>query len=420
MLEKIYLLLEMSTVIICLYGIHKVKIKLSFNTVAFITLEILFTEMVTKGVISSKVYFIIYILFVAYGYLEFKENIRGTIFSVILSIMIIGYVQIFIAIPCYEISQLEKMNEDVLAVVINGITFFTILVLGRLNIFNKIYRFCKSKDLIINLCMIICAAVMVYCMYLLKDSSMLRIDIVAIVVALIFCSVLMLLRWQQADNERKQHKEQLKLANHYRKEFSDLVETARKRQHDFKNHMNALKGMKGIHNRSETEEHQKYCEAIENNNRILKILNNVEQPVLAGFFYNRICHLSEKGIKLDLNLAVTSEELGIEIYDCIDIIGILLDNAVEAVETSNLEKEIYLEMLCYNKNMKITVRNVSRHYENDEMAVFFKKGYSTKGENRGIGLDKIRDLQNKYKFDIMVQMEELHNKEWISFAIIKE
>ena len=42
-----------------------------------------------------------------------------------------------------------------------------------------------------------------------------------------------------------------------------------------------------------------------------------------------------------------------------------------------------------------------------------------KGKNRGIGLAKIKDLQKKYKFDILVEMQEIHNKNWISFSVIK-
>ena len=30
-----------------------------------------------------------------------------------------------------------------------------------------------------------------------------------------------------------------------------------------------------------------------------------------------------------------------------------------------------------------------------------------------------KDLQKKYKFDILVEMQEIHNKNWISFSVIK-
>lgn len=420
MLEKIYLLLEILTVIICFNGIHSKKIRFDMNTVTFITLEIMFTEMVINGIISDKVYFIVYLLFFAYGYIEFNENIKVTVFSLLMSIIIVGYIQIFIAIPFYQLPVLGNLNEDILVLGINGVSLIVVLGIEKVKIFGKIYSFCKSKDWVLNFCMIVAVCVMVYCMYLIKDSLILQIDIVAIVIALSFCGCLFIIRWQQADNIRKSQKAQLKIANFYGKEFSELVDISRKRQHDLKNQISALRGMNAINSGAIPEEQKAYEKVIEDNNKILKILNSVEQPVLAGFLYNRFCSMLDKNINVDCNLAVTSDTLGIEIYDCIEILGILLDNAQEAVESNNLEKKIFLEVICYDGNVKLLVRNVSRYYENDEIAVFFRKGYSSKGKYRGIGLAKVRDLQKKYGFDIMVQMETIKNEEWLVFRIIKE
>ena len=104
--------------------------------------------------------------------------------------------------------------------------------------------------------------------------------------------------------------------------------------------------------------------------------------------------------------------------DCIEIVGIFLDNAVEALSKEK-DKSIILEMFAMEQKVEIRVKNVSPYYENDEIAKFFQHNYSTKGKNRGIGLAKIKDLQKKYKFDILVEMQEIHNKNWISFSVIK-
>lgn len=104
--------------------------------------------------------------------------------------------------------------------------------------------------------------------------------------------------------------------------------------------------------------------------------------------------------------------------DCIEIVGIFLDNAVEALNKEK-DKSIILEMFTMEQKVEIRVKNVSPYYENDEISKFFQYNYSTKGKNRGIGLAKIKDLQKKYKFDILVEMQEIHNKNWISFSVIK-
>ena len=78
-----------------------------------------------------------------------------------------------------------------------------------------------------------------------------------------------------------------------------------------------------------------------------------------------------------------------------------------------------MQLLVLNGRINISVKNTSRFYDNDEISKFFIKDYSTKGEGRGLGLSKIKDLQRKYGFDIFVEMQEIHNKEWLSFSIIK-
>ena len=34
-------------------------------------------------------------------------------------------------------------------------------------------------------------------------------------------------------------------------------------------------------------------------------------------------------------------------------------------------------------------------------------------------LKEIEEIFKKYKFDILVEMQEIHNKNWISFSVIK-
>lgn len=166
------------------------------------------------------------------------------------------------------------------------------------------------------------------------------------------------------------------------------------------------------------KEQRKYIDKLLDENKVVKILHSVEQPVLAGFLYRKVNEIMAAGINIEFNLSVPDTELAIEVLDCIEIVGIFLDNAVEALSKEK-DKSIILEMFAMEQKVEIRVKNVSPYYENDEIAKFFQYNYSTKGKNRGIGLAKIKDLQKKYKFDILVEMQEIHNKNWISFSVIK-
>lgn len=71
-----------------------------------------------------------------------------------------------------------------------------------------------------------------------------------------------------------------------------------------------------------------------------------------------------------------------------------------------------------NNNLKICVANISKYISKEQIIEMFKNGKSTKGKNRGLGLSKIKEYQEQYGFDILVENKEQKNKNWIYFIII--
>ena len=149
----------------------------------------------------------------------------------------------------------------------------------------------------------------------------------------------------------------------------------------------------------------------------------------------------------DVNLC-TGEFKYISVYDFIEILGILIDNARDAIlsnkTTQNNRENIKDNNECGNegsvkgnndcekkenitikiaeteKKVIVEVSNPYTYCTEDEIIKMFEKGYSTKGEDRGIGLNKIKEYQDKYKFDILVEniMTKIGNT--IKFSVIIE
>lgn len=420
MLEKIYWILEIISLAVCINCLHGVKIKADIKTIVFIAIEVMFMDLFERGIITNRTYFIIYILYVLYVYLEFKSSLRSTIFSAVLSIIIVGFIQMIIAFPIYEIGDCIKASENIMVLIINTFVFLSILIISRTKRLHHIYELFARKELILNITFLVIMLIYFYCLYLLKDSEKIQTDMYVIIITLAVSIGCILFRWQVSEKETRDKQHQIDLSNQYSDEYNSLVEISRKKQHEFNNQINALYGMQHIASKAGKEEQKSYIDKVLENNKITKILNSVEQPVLAGFLYRKVSEIIESGIDIKLNLLIPENEFGIELFDCIEILGILLDNAVEAIRDNIEEKEIILELVAVDGNITISVKNTSRYYENDEIAKFFQKDYSTKGENRGIGLAKIKDLQRKYKYHILVEMQEIYNKDWISFSIIKK
>ncbi|MGN0391125.1 MAG: GHKL domain-containing protein, partial [Wujia sp.] len=92
--------------------------------------------------------------------------------------------------------------------------------------------------------------------------------------------------------------------------------------------------------------------------------------------------------------------LALEMWEVIDIIGILLDNAFEC--TREQEKEVMnLEIVETDKGILIKTINPSPYVPYTEISKMFSLGYSTKGKNRGIGLHTVRKLVKKCNGEIV-------------------
>lgn len=249
-------------------------------------------------------------------------------------------------------------------------------------------------------------------MYLIKDSEKIQTDMYLVIIIFIVVVGSVIFRGKELEEKIEKQQMRINMLNKFNEQYNLLVETSRKKQHEFNNHINTLRGMSVVSDEQYKENQRMYIDTLSKKNRTIKILNYVEQPVLAGFLYKKVEEIMEKGINITIDLSVPANELCIDVIDCIEIIGILLDNAVEALQNNEEINDIILQLLVLNERINISVKNTSRFYDNDEISEFFIKDYSTKGEGRGLGLSKIKDLQRKYGFDIFVEMQEIHNKEY--------
>ena len=84
-----------------------------------------------------------------------------------------------------------------------------------------------------------------------------------------------------------------------------------------------------------------------------------------------------------------------KIYEFARILGILLDNAIEAAEQSN-EKLINISFRKDDKN-KRNIILIENSYANKEIDIdtIFHKGYTEKENHSGIGLWEVRKLLSK-------------------------
>ena len=126
---------------------------------------------------------------------------------------------------------------------------------------------------------------------------------------------------------------------------------------------------------------------------------------LKGILYYKIHEM--KNLNINVNLLISDKiitkinELDNESYKVIfKIVGILLDNAREGSILSE-DKRVFIEFYLEKDSIIIYVENTIK--TNIDLKNISKKGFSTKGKNRGMGLYIVEKLLEKNPSISLVQ-----------------
>ena len=122
---------------------------------------------------------------------------------------------------------------------------------------------------------------------------------------------------------------------------------------------------------------------------------------------------------VNLNIFMSFKNIDVKIYELTRILGILLDNAIEAAIDSNLKIiKIEFKKDVPNNRFLLIVKN-SYSKKDIDIDSIFEKGVSSKPNNSGLGLWEVKKILNKvqnlnlytYKdYTYFTQQIELYNK----------
>ena len=177
--------------------------------------------------------------------------------------------------------------------------------------------------------------------------------------------------------------------------FEKELITKRKIIHDFKNQLIVINGYA-----DNPEKLKAYLSEIMKDQRNIpnsKLLLNVEKlpSGLKGLIYYKFSNLdSNINVSIDIKNSLKKyESISPKLNkDCLKILGVFIDNAIEAVKNEK-EKYINLEFIKQKEQIIITVRNTCTSRVNIKNLT--KNGFTTKGKNHGYGLSLVSDIVRK-------------------------
>lgn len=419
MITNICLLLEALSILFCLHHLYGEKVKLDIKTVSYLSIHMIIMALINYYGLPQVYTLITYPFIIVYGGIRFGFKVKSLIINNILNIAITSSIQ-FIVLFLYYLIFRVQMLDSIRSLVVSGLAFMIVLfVLPKCRL-DRFSSFLQDKDRIYIIALWICVIVAGYCLAKYKKLDSVGLFQNAILfVSFIFICVLVF-QLGKSKVKAKEIETELRLQKLYADSFQSMIDNIRMRQHEFNNHITTMKGFCYMYNTYEelVNAQADYYETVKGESKFNKLLKS-GNPVIIGFLYGKFIEIEKQGIDLSFKISISEFNIGMPVYKVVEIVGNLIKNAVEALEKQEGEKKLFVLMVEYDDGFEIEVRNTSRYFNPDETALFFKKGYSQKGESRGLGLFNVKNACEEYGFSIVCICEMIGNKNWITFRILK-
>lgn len=401
MLNKIviFIIICLLHTIIFLYFEGTIKTIL-LCTLYVLTFQIYFETITTKSILASIIYVILTIipdlLIIAVATKIFnvsKEfyhiNIAGKISgNILVSLLMIAVVYILKKPLRKFINHSISTNKKI--TLVSALTLVSILIF----FYHMINSFRLNNDIISYL--IVIATLMIILFYLFK---------------------------QKIDNEAisKKYDDLLNVMKNYEND----IEEQRTMIHETRNELMTIKCK--INDKEKETEIIEYIDSILGDKVSSKMskyskFKYLPSNGIKGFFYYKFIEAEKRNIKVSVNISKKIENsfLGSletkDFKDLVRIIGVYLDNAIDASATSK-EKKLGIEIYLIKEDIEIIISNTFENVINIEK--IGKEKFTTKGKNHGHGLllvkhilhnNSIFEVNNEIINNLYVQKIKIANK----------
>ncbi|MGH2116283.1 ATP-binding protein [Aerococcus urinaeequi] len=180
--------------------------------------------------------------------------------------------------------------------------------------------------------------------------------------------------------------------------IEQYVDSLRAQRHNFMNQLHVITGLIDL---EKFEDVTNYIRVLncDYHEQIGFLSNKIKTSAMVGFFLGKFSEAKEQGVTLsmDSDSYFPNVEITQFIHSLLIAIGVLLDNAYEAVQQSESKNvSFYIHYNSSEKVITIKVRDSGSGMTKAVQKKVFERGFSTKGAKRGYGLDTLQSIVNDY------------------------
>ena len=253
-----------------------------------------------------------------------------------------------------------------------------------------------KKSLYINILLIVCIISPNIMFYVTnKYNYPLYLLIFNIVANIILVVLSVYNTYKNVQLEKKKH--ELKLSEQHNKTLNALVDSIRAFKHDYSNMVHSLGGYITF---GDLEGLEKFYEGLSRETKKAGQLESISpikitEPSVYTLFATKHEDARAKDILFSVETMCDYKKLNMPIFDFCKILGIFLDNALEAAEESN-EREINI-VFRRSAADKVQIFSIENTYKDKDVDTekIFEKDFSTKNRNSGIGLWEVKNIVDR-------------------------
>lgn len=417
MIQRICLVLEALSIVICLHHLYGEKFRFDIETTSLLAIDMIMMQTIDYYKLPSVLSVLIYPIIALYCGKKFGRNVKKILINIAICVIIVGGIQFLLMSGYFWLFKINIFGNLGL-LVINAIAFLIVIFLLPINKLSKVAVYLQSKSYLIVLSLVCILITIAICVIIYKKNNTLEMYLYALTFSIIILICTLTVQLGKSRLKEKEVEMELKTHQLYSDSFQSLIDNIRIRQHEFNNHINTINSM---HYMCSTYEQlinmqKEYCEIIIKENRFNKLLN-VGNSLVISFLYGRFVEIEKLGIDVTYVVSIENLNIGIPVYKIVEILGNLINNAVEALLSSEEHKALHVEIIEIEGKFLLEVRNKSKFIYLSEIEQFFKKGFSKKGDGRGIGLYNVKAICNEYLLNILCENKNIDDENWLSFVL---
>lgn len=414
-INGIEIVVEYIALVLCLCRFLKIEFRINGWVILGLSVDLIVMYGIEVGVLPNNSKILINGTLIIIGWFVSHKNIVHVLYKYMLTVATMFMLQFVYYYIVKAIVSLE-MNTIYKGIIVNVCVLITVMVWKEKYVHNMLRLFEKKKvvSLVLIILYIICFTDILYTINKYNKKNGIQDKVTVLIFVTILITGLFIALLKHWSNGRKEKEKESILYEKYTHSFETAINDMKIRQHTFDNQINAIKGINYINDKTSMEQ-EEYCQSILYENKYNKLLIADLQPIIKGFLYTKFIEMEEKDIQIEYHIESCFDNNRVKEKDIIEVLGILLDNAKEAVEKREEPRKVQV-VLYGQPKLILQVSNNSPVIPNNELEKFCNYGYSNKGKNRGVGLFRVKSIAEKYQADLVIENKE-YDENYISFTL---